>query len=42
MHEQGGYNLVSRGCGVLFFAALAMLFGLGIGTPAVIAAMLFR
>ncbi len=42
MRSEGGYNLLSQGCGVAFFAALALLLGLGIGTPAVIAAMLLR
>ena len=37
MREYGGYNLVSRGCGVAFFAILAALVGLGIGTPIAIA-----
>lgn len=37
MREYGGYNFVSKGCGVLLAALLVVLFGLSVGVPVAIA-----
>ena len=40
--QHGGYNLLSKGCGMMFFAALTILFGMSVGAPVAFAFMLSR
>ena len=42
MRSEGGYNLVSKGCGMLFFGILALIVGMAAGTPIAAAIMLLR